>query len=299
METVRPDIELVVDAKNHLGESPAWCAAQSALYWVNCEESPELLRWHPESDQMLRWPMPERIGGFAFKQDGGLLVVLARGLFDFDPSSGELSLRAASPLPDGISLHESAVDPTGRFWVGAINETVGPDNPAPGGGKLFHLDGDRLVPVLDGISCANGLAFSPDGRSLYFSDSLTKRLDKWDLDPATGQIANRRTIAELGPGEGVIDGSTVDSEGGYWTTLVFAGKLRRYLPDGTSDITVELPFMNPTKVAFGGPDLAMLYITTMAEDETASGELGRDGGLFAFKPGYTGMSEVVLMPRHF
>jgi len=280
--------------KNHLGETPAWCAAEAALYWVNCEQDPELLRWHPQTGGLARWPMPERIGGFAFKQGGGVLVVLARGLYDFDPASGSLALRVPSPLPEGVSLHESAVDPTGRFWVGAINEAVGPDNPAPGGGELFYLDGERLISVMDGISCANGLAFSPDAKWLYFSDSLTRRLDRWELDPATGRIANRLTIAELDPDDGVIDGAVVDSEGGYWATLVFAGMLRRYLPDGTPDFTVKLPFMNPTKLAFGGSGLDTLYITTMSEYAGGNGEPGRDGGLFAYKPSISGLPEILI-----
>ncbi|MDG2002478.1 MAG: SMP-30/gluconolactonase/LRE family protein [Novosphingobium sp.] len=294
MQVITPAIELALDARNHLGETPAWCVAEQALYWVNCEQEPELLRWYPASGEVKRWPMPERIGGFAFKQDGGLLVVLARGLHDFDPASGSLTLRVASPLPEGVSLHESGVDPTGRFWVGAINEAVGPDNSAPGGGELFHLCGDRLVSVMDGISCANGLAFSPDGKALYFSDSLTRRLDRWELDPATGAISNCKVIAELADDEGVIDGSAVDSEGGYWATLVFAGMLRRYLPDGTPDITVKLPFMNPTKLAFGGADLDTAYITTMSEYDAGNGEPGRDGGVFAFKPGVTGLPEPLV-----
>jgi len=294
MQVIAPQVDLVLDAKNYLGETPAWCVAEQALYWVNCEQEPELLRWHPGSGELKRWAMPERIGGFAFKRDGGLLVALARGLHHFDPANGRLSLRVPSPLPEGVSLHESAVDPTGRFWIGAINEAVGPDNPAPGGGELFFLEGDRLVSVLDGVSCANGLAFAPDGKALYFSDSLTRRLDRWELEPATGRISNRRTLAELGPDEGVIDGSTVDSQGGYWATLVFAGMLRRYLPDGTSDITVKLPFMNPTKLAFGGRGLDTLYITTMSEGEAAGAEPGRDGGLFAFKPGFTGLADVQI-----
>jgi len=287
MQTIRPGVEMVLDIGNHLGETPVWSVAEQALYWVNCEHDPELLRWNPATGNLRRWPMQERIGGVVLKKDGTLLVVLARGLYDFDPATGDMALRVASPLGEGVSLHESAVDPTGRFWVGAINEAISPDNPAPGGGKLFRLDGNELVPVIDNISCANGLAFAPDGKSLYFSDTLTFRLDKWDLDPASGAISNCRTLANTSLETGVIDGATVDSEGGYWATLVFAGKLCRYLPDGTPDILVELPFMNPTKVAFGGPDLETLYITTMGE----GGVPGKDGGLYAWKPGFKGLAE--------
>lgn len=286
MKTITPQVDLALDAKNHLGETPVWSVAEQALYWVNCEEEPELLRWDPKSGARKRWPMPERIGGFVLKKKGGAIITLSRGLHDFDFATGAMTKRLDSPLPEGISLHECVCDPSGRFWVGAINDAIGPGNLNPGGGKLFRLDGDRLVPVLDGISCANGLAFAPDGRTLYFTDSPTSVTHAWDVDPATGDISNKRVLIELGPTEGFVDGATVDSEGGYWPTIVYTGGLRRYLADGTYDLEVRLPFRNPTKLAFGGPDLDTLYITSMG-----AGGSERDGGLFAFKPGVKGVPE--------
>lgn len=287
-----PVIGLVLDAKNHLGETPVWSAAEQALYWVNCEEPPELLRWDSRSGAVRRWPMPKRIGGFVLKQSGGALVVLADGLYDFDFASGSLALRVASPLPAGVSLHECVCDPAGRFWVGAINDAIGPDNLHPGGGALFRLDGDALVPVIEDVSCANGLAFSPDGRTLYFADSPTGRCDRWDVDPTTGAISNRRPLIELAPGEGFVDGATVDAEGGYWATIVYTGGLRRYRADGSLDRDIRLPFRNPTMVCFGGPDLGTMFITTLSEGEGT--EAGRDGGLFAFRPGVTGVPEILF-----
>ena len=281
------DIALALDAKNHLGETPVWSAAEQALYWVNCEEPPELLRWHPASGAVKRWPMPKRIGGFVLKQGGGALVVLADGLYDLDFGTGALDLRVPSPLAKGVSLHECVCDPTGRFWVGAINDAIGPGNLLPGGGALFRLDRDTLVPVIEGVSCANGLAFAPDGRTLHFSDSPTGRCDRWDIDPATGAIANRRPLFELAPGEGFVDGATVDAEGGYWATIVYTGGLRRYRADGSLDREIRLPFLNPTMVCFGGDALDTLFVTTLSEG--AGAERGRDGGLFAFRPGVRGM----------
>lgn len=289
MKSVMPTIDRVLDANNHLGETPVWSVAEQALYWVNCEHEPMLLRWDPKSGERRSWPMPERIGGFVLKKTGGALVVLSSGLFDFDFATGALVKRVASPLPKGVSLHECKCDPTGRFWVGAINDAIGPGNLNPGGGALFRLDGDRLVPVIEGISCANGLAFAPDGRTLYFTDSPTSVCHAWDLDPATGAISNKRQLIELGPGEGFVDGATVDAEGGYWATIVYTGGLRRYLPDGTCDLEVKLPFLNPTMVAFGGEALDTLYITTMG-----AGGTERDGGLFAFRPGVKGAPEPLL-----
>jgi sugar lactone lactonase YvrE len=236
--------------------------------------------------------MPERNGGFVFKASGGALVVLASGLFDFDFATGALTRRLSSPLPEHVALHECACDRAGRFWVGSINRRVGEGgNFTPGGGKFFRLDGDRLTSVVEDITCANGLAFSPDGRRLYLTDSPTGRCEVWDLDPATGEASNRRTFFELSPGEGFVDGATVDAEGGYWATIVYGGALRRYTPDGKLDVEVRLPFENPTKVAFGGEGLDTLYVTTTAE---ALGDLKvskLNGGVFAFKPGVAGCPE--------
>jgi sugar lactone lactonase YvrE len=289
---IRPDLTRVADVANYMGETPIWSVAEQALYWINVDHDPEILRWTQATGEVRRWPVPERNGGFVFKAGGGALLVLASGLYDFDFASGQPKARLASPLPAHFALHECALDRAGRFWVGSINRRVGENgNFNPGGGALFRLDGDRLTPAIENITCANGLAFSPDGRRLYFSDSPTSRCEVWDLDPATGAIANGRTFFELAPGEGFVDGATVDAEGGYWATIVYGGALRRYAPDGRLDLEVKLPFRNPTKVAFGGEDLRTLYVTSTAE---AIGDLevsSLDGGVFALRPGVAGCPE--------
>ena len=155
MRKSTPDIRCVVDAKNHTGETPVWSVHENALYWIDCHGPPPCIqRWDAASGEVTRWEMPERCGGIVLKQRGGAFVTLASGLFDFDFATGELSKRVASPLPDHVALHESALDPTGRFWVGAIDSRVGPGNMHPGGAKLFRLDGETLTPVIDGMSCA-------------------------------------------------------------------------------------------------------------------------------------------------
>jgi L-arabinonolactonase len=289
MKSIEPKIDLALDAQNHLGETPVWSVAEQALYWVNCEHEPKLQRWSPTTGERTEWAMPERIGGFVFKKAGGLLVTLASGLFDFDPATGELTKRVSSPLPDNISLHECKVDPTGRFWTGSINNAIGPGNLNPGGGALMRLEGDTLVPVIEGISCANGLAFSPDGTKLYFTDSPTAKTHVYDLDPKTGAISNQRLLIDLGPGEGFVDGAGMDAEGGYWPTMVYTGALRRYTADGSWEQEIKLPFRNPTMCTFGGADLDTLYITSMGE-----GGNEHDGGLYAWKPGVKGLPEPLL-----
>ena len=292
MKRIAVTPELVVDANNHLGETPIWSGAERALYWVNCENPPEIHRWYPETDAHDVWPMPERVGGMALKQGGGAVIVLASGIFDFDCASGARSLRAASHMTQA-ALHESAVDRQGRMWVGGIEHRIGPDNLHPGGAALFRLDRNRLVQMDAGISCSNSLAFSPDGRILYHSDAPTGIVSAWSMDPATGAISDRRPFCQVAGENGFIDGATVDSEGGYWLALVFSGRLRRYFPNGDLDLEIDLPVVSPTKMTFGGDDLGTMYITTSRITRGAPPS-PQDGGVFAFRPGYFGLPEPEL-----
>lgn len=285
------NVRLLVDAKNHTGETPVWSVAEKALYWIDCHGPPRIQRWDARTEAVRTWEMPERCGGLVLKAGGGALVTLASGLFDFDFNSDALEQRIWSPLLPHVALHECALDPSGRFWVGAIDTTIGPGNIHPGGAKLFRLHGDQLVTVIEGISCANGLAFSPDGKVLYISDSTTQRCDAYDLDITTGAISDRRTFFQLAPNDGFVDGAAVDSEGGYWAALVYAGKLRRYLPDGSLDLEITLPFDNPTKPAFGGSDMRTMFITSTSETLGEVPANPHDGGLFAFDANVTGRAE--------
>ncbi len=285
--------QVACDAGNYLGETPIWSPEEQALWWVNCEQPPELHRWEPESGNHQVWPMPSRIGGFVPKAGGGMLVVLADGLYDLDLATEELTLRARADLPPHIKLHECHCDRQGRFWVGAYDHRFPADRSAAGG-FFYRLDGNRLTPVIDGIAVANGLAFSPDGRTMYAASSPSRRVDAFDLDPESGEISNRRVFLELGA-EGHLDGATVDAEGGYWLAVVGSGELRRYRPDGSLDRSIAMPCSNPTKPAFGGPDLATIYVTStkMTINPAAPGNAA-NGPVYALRPGETGVAEVPL-----
>jgi sugar lactone lactonase YvrE len=286
------EVRVAFDAGNHLGETPIWSAGEQALWWVNCEHPAELHRWHPESGEHRLWPMPKRIGGFVPKAKGGLLVALADGLYDFDPEGGEPIFRVPSPFPAHVNLHECHCDRQGRFWIGGYDTRYGADRTAADAGYC-RLDGDRLTLVVTGVHVANGLAFSPDGATMYAVTSPTRRVEAFDLAPASGELSNRRPFVMLGEGEGFADGATVDSKGGYWLANVAAGALRRYWPDGTLDRIVPLPFSNPTKPAFGGPDLATLFVTStqMAIPPTMT-PTAPNGPVYALEPGERGVPEV-------
>jgi L-arabinonolactonase len=288
------DVTCVLAIDNYLGESPMWSEPDQALWWINCDQPPELLRWSPEDGSLKRWPMPQRIGGVVHTADGGIVVALADGIYDFDVTSGVLSLRAPSPLSANVKLHECQCDRQGRFWTGSYDHHFPADRGAAGGSYL-RLDGGMLVPMIDGITVANGLAFSPDGRTMYAANSATRNVEAYDLDPATAAVSKRRSFLTLEDGFGFIDGATVDAEGGYWLAIVGRGLLRRYHQDGRVDRDVALPFSNPTKPAFGGPDLATLYVTSTKMGIPGAIEKPQpNGGLYGLKPGEKGVPETPL-----
>jgi L-arabinonolactonase len=284
-------VRLALDAQNHLGESPLWSAQDQALWWVNCEQPAELHRWRPGSGAHHVWPMPKRIGGFVHKAGGGLLLALADGVYDFDLESEALTLRAPSPLPPHVTLHECSCDRQGRLWVGSFDHHFPADRGAAGG-AWFRLDGNTLTPVIDGVAVANGLAFSPDGRTLYCANTPNRSVEAFDLESETGHVSNRRLFLTLAPGDGHIDGATVDAEGGYWLAVVATGTVRRYQPDGSLDQTITLPCSNPTKPAFGGANMRTLYVTStkMVITTDAPGADG-NGGLFAVLSGFSGIDD--------
>ncbi|MFC4595650.1 SMP-30/gluconolactonase/LRE family protein [Sphingobium tyrosinilyticum] len=285
-------VQCIVDADNYLGETPIWNAAEQALWWVNCEQPPALHRWDSRSGRHDEWPMPSRVGGFVPKEDGGVVVVLADGLYDWDPVSCALTLRVASGLPDHVKLHECHCDRQGRLWLGAFDHHYPADRGAAGG-WFQRLDHDRLIRVVAGISVANGLAFSPDGRTMYATGRIRGQVDAYDLDAGSGALSNPRCfIRHEGPG--FIDGATVDAQGAYWAAIVGMGELRRYTPAGALERVVALPFSNPTKPAFGGPDMATLFVTSTKMTIPDTAAFGNNGGLFAMEPGEFGIAETPL-----
>lgn len=295
-ETTPNDFQSI-PVNNWLGETPVWSVAEQSLYWINCEQEAELHRWSEVTGEHKVWPMPARIGGVVLKQGGGALVVLASGLYDFDGESGELKLRVASPLPPHVKLHECVTDRQGRLWVGAYDHSFSPDNRNPGGASYFRLeDGNKLVPEINGINVANGLAFSPDGKTIYAGDSPSRQVLAYDVDPASGSLSNRRVFLDVPPGIGFFDGATVDAEGGYWLTLMYGNALHRYLPDGTLDQVIELPFSSPTKAVFGGADLDTLFITTTKLTVGSNLPPGFDlnGPVYTLKTRFKGLEDTPL-----
>lgn len=282
-------VELVVDARNKLGEVPVWDVAEQALYWVDIEGK-LLQRLHPESGRVDRWQMPERIACFALRERGGLIVAFASGIAFLDLDSGDIDwiARPEAGKPSN-RFNEGKCDRRGRFWTGSMDDSLKAHSAA-----LYRVDPDLSVRrALDGVGISNSIVWSPDDRYFYFADTLDGVIDRFDFDIETGRIDNRRRIVDLSGTGMAPDGSTVDAEGCLWNAQWDGWRVVRYSPQGEVLRIVELPVQKPTSCMFGGPDLATLYVTSAVWDldEKALEDQPHAGGLFALDVGVSGLPE--------
>lgn len=272
-----------------LGESPIWDEREQALYWVDVRR-PAVRRLDYASGHIDTWSMPDLIGSIAFAQAGHLLVALPDRIATFELATGKLDSLASPPVR--IADHrfnDGRCDRQGRFWVGTMhNVSRAPE------GMLYRLDRERgeLVLAKTGICIPNSLAWSPDGRTMYFADSLKYAIFAYDFDPVSGHMSNERLFTET-RAPGFPDGSTIDADGYLWNAEFNSWRVVRYAPDGRIDRVIELPVERPTCCTFGGPNLDILYVTTasqwMTESETAAQPMA--GALLAIDANTRGLSE--------
>jgi len=266
-------VERVWEVETELGEGPLWSAAEQALYWLDIE-NPRVFRYTPASGARETFPVPEEIGSIALRRGGGLVAAGRSGFHFLEVERGALE-PIADPEPDlaGNRFNDGECDACGRFWAGTMDDACR----APSG-ALYRLDPDRTVTRMDaGYAVTNGPAFAPDGRTMIHNDTTRGRVYAFDLDLATGAIANKRVFAAIPAADGLPDGVTFDAEGFLWLAHWGGARLTRFAPDGTIERVVTVPAENVTSCAFGGPELATLYVTTAT------------AGLFAFEPGVVGL----------
>jgi sugar lactone lactonase YvrE len=270
-----------------LGECPLWDERMQCLWWVDIRR-PALRRLDHASDRVDTWAMPALVGSIALVEDGRLLVALPQQLALFDPQDGSLTAFVEPPpMPAEHRFNDGRCDRQGRFWVGTMhNLTRAPE------GVLYCLEGRTLRAQRGGICIPNSLAFSPDGGTMYFADSLRYTLFAYDYDPAAGELGAQRVLATTVP-PGFPDGSTVDADGFLWNAEFNAGRIVRYASDGRIDRVIAMPVARPTCCAFGGPDLDILYVTT-ASQQMSPQELQAQplaGALLALDVGMRGLPE--------
>jgi sugar lactone lactonase YvrE len=284
-EASMSEVEMLLDAQAVLGEGAAWHIPSQRLYWVDIlGESVHIFDPASSSDRVI--PVGEPVGTLAPRQTGGLILALKSGLYFMDDGSGEQEF-IASPekhLPNN-RFNDGKCDPAGRFWVGTMG--------APGTGNLYRLDTDLHVNlVLDRITTSNGLTWSPDFRTMYYTDTPTMEIWAFDFDFASGSISNRRTAVRVAVEDGKPDGMTIDTEGMLWVAMWEGWQVIRYNPiNGEKLSTIPLPVARVSSVAFGGPDLTDLYITTAHMNMPLEQRINQPyaGGLFRARPGAKGL----------
>lgn len=282
------EIACVARTMDVLGEVPRWHPVERALYWIDAFK-PAIHRLDPVSGKLESWTPPEKLGSFALRAGGGLLIAGRGELAHYDPASGTLD-RIVDPENGGAVniLNDGRCDRHGRFWVGSMTKTM-----ERASGRLYRLERGHLDAVDDDIWVANGVCWSPDDRRMYFADSHVKTIFVYDFDLAAGTIGPRRIFATMDDRPGVPDGSSVDAEGFIWNAVFDGGRVVRYAPNGRINRTVQLPVSRPTACAFGGADLGTLYVTT-ARFRLAPDKLAAEtdaGGLLALDVGVKGLPE--------
>ncbi len=283
-------VDCVLDAKAAVGEAAMWDEPEARLWWVDID-SRQLQRFDPATGANESWTMPSRIGCFVFRETGGLVVALETGFAFFDPASGALEPIAdpEADKPDN-RFNDGTPDPAGRFMAGTM--PLGERLPVA---AIWRLDNDLQVDKLvDGLKVSNGMAFSPDGRTFYWSDSDPSVQTIWQAsyDADSGAMGERRVFATTNDLAGRPDGGTIDADGGYWMAGVGGWQLVRFTPDGKVDRIIDVPAEKPSKIAFGGKDLDTLYVTTIGSSPTPGTESRQPqaGGLFALRvPGIKGL----------
>jgi len=258
-------IECLVADSNELGEGPVWDDVSGCLYWVDGTGrrvgKPSIWRLDPRTGATRHWRLDHDVGALALRHDGSAVLALDDGFYLFDFDSGALELiQLIDPEQSRTRLNDAKCDRRGRFFAGGMDDQE--ELPICG---LWRLDPDLTVTQVDtGIICSNGPCWSPDDKTFYFADTFQQVMWAYDYDIATGSVSNRRDFASTREDPGFFDGSTVDAEGGVWNALVIGGDLIRYAPDGNVEHRIGMPVKNITSVAFGGPELDEIYVTSMA-----------------------------------
>lgn len=256
--------QVLFDYAGHLPECPTWSRAEQALYWTDILQC-EIHRYELASGRHQVWHFPEEVGCFALREGGGFIVALRSAIW-LCSGDGQLTEKICDNPnnPQLARFNDGGTDHDGRFYAGTF---WAPDD--YNGALLVRVNGRRQTKVIQcDIHGANGLAFSPDKKWMYTSDTPNGVIYRTPLD-AQGEPGARSVFRRFGPGEGVPDGAALDEEGCYWSALFDGWRIARFSPDGEQLAEYRMPVRCPTMVCFGGPQMKTLFITTSRENMSA------------------------------
>lgn len=286
-------IECVVDSQSTVGEGPLWDTRSNRLWWLDIPLG-VIYRFNPATGHNEHFGFDEPVGCMALRESGGLVVAAKSGFYFYDPETGAKKAIAdpEADQPDN-RFNDGATDRQGRFWAGTMFD--GPVKSSEPHGAFYRLDVDGgIYKGPDGFFTTNGLAFSPDGSTMYFSETHADIRTIWqcDYDTTDGVPTERRVFFDTKDLAGRPDGGTVDTDGCYWMAGVSGWQVVRITPQGAVDQVIEMPIERPSKPMFGGPDLTTLYVTSISAGLSPGSVQPQAGGLFAIEgTGAQGLGE--------
>lgn len=281
---VKAKITCLVNAGAQVGEGPVWDPVEAVLWWTDINGR-LLHRFEPRSGRDTTFDAGMRVGSFALREQGGLVLAAERGFWFWEPGRGapEHLFDVEGDRPDN-RMNDGGCDRQGRFFAASMNLEA---SRRPTGACWRLMPNLSVERIAEGLTIGNGVAFSPAGDRFFLADTTAGQVWTHAYDGKTGAIGERLLFADLGGMAGLPDGATCDAEGGYWLAAVRGGRLYRFLPDGALDRSIDLPISAPTKPSFGGEKLDRIFVTSIRIDgETLS------GGLFAIDDcGFQGLPE--------
>jgi sugar lactone lactonase YvrE len=284
-----PPAELLVRYAAMIGEGPVWDPRIGRVVWVDIANG-TVLTTDPADGSTSQRTLPKAVGVVLPRASGGYVAALEDGFYAI-LDGGEPELIAPVEAADAATrFNDGEIDPRGRFWAGTMAWDA-----SPGRGSLYRLDPDGSVTrMVEDITISNGIGWSPDGTTMYYVDTPTRRIDRFDVDPVSGDVSDRREFTTIREGDGNPDGLTVDREGAVWVATWPGWAVHRYQPDGTLDAVIPLPVANVSSCELGGEDMRDLYITTawehLSEAERAVQPLA--GSLFRTRVEVPGLPRV-------